>query len=77
MVEQVKNLAFSKQVTVRITFDNWISFRDFLAVFAPCGLQGASGTQAISLFDTFSFQVRGLFSFPRIGFIFGSIIYRA
>lgn len=54
---KVKNLAFSKHVTVRITFDNWISFRDFLAVFAPSGLQGASGTQAISLFDTFSFQI--------------------
>jgi len=54
---KVKNLAFTKQVTVRITFDNWISFRDFLATFAPCGLQGASGQQAISLFDTFSFQI--------------------
>jgi len=54
---KVKNLAFTKQVTVRITFDNWLSFRDFLAVFAPSGLQGASGTQAISLFDTFAFQV--------------------
>jgi protein phosphatase 1 regulatory subunit 3A/B/C/D/E len=54
---KVKNLAFDKQVTVRATFDNWLSHRDFAATFAPSGLQGASGTQAISLFDTFSFQV--------------------
>ena len=55
---KVKNLAFSKQVTVRITFDNWQTQTDFEATFAtPSGLQGGSNTPTINLFDTFSFKI--------------------
>lgn len=55
---KVKNLAFSKQVTVRITFDNWKTQTDFEATFAtPSGLQGGSNTPTINLFDTFSFKI--------------------
>ena len=55
---KVKNLAFSKKVTVRITFDNWQTQTDFEATFAtPSGLQGGSNTPTINLFDTFSFKI--------------------
>lgn len=54
---KVKNLSFSKQVTVRITFDNWLSHTDVDATFAPSGLQGATSGAAINLFDTFSFKI--------------------
>ena len=54
---KVKNLSFSKQVTVRITFDNWLSQTDHEATFAPSGLQGATSAAAINLFDTFSFKI--------------------
>lgn len=51
---KVKNLSFSKQVTVRITFDNWLSQTDVEATFVPSGLQD---TTTINLFDTFSFKI--------------------
>ena len=55
---KVKNLAFSKQVTVRVTFDNWQTQTDFEATFStPSGLQGGGNTPTINLFDTFSFKI--------------------
>lgn len=54
---KVKNLSFSKQVTIRVTFDNWASQTDVEATFVPSGLQGATSLAAINLFDTFSFKI--------------------
>lgn len=56
---KVKNLSFSKRVTVRISYDNWANQTDVDAVFAsPSQLQGGAGpTAAINLFDTFSFKI--------------------
>lgn len=61
---KVKNLSFSKRVTVRITFDNWATQMDVDAVFAsPLHLQGSggggggTGAAITNLFDTFSFKI--------------------
>ena len=54
---KVKNLSFSKQVTIRVTFDNWASQTDVEATFVPSGPQGATSLAAINLFDTFSFKI--------------------
>lgn len=55
---KVKNLSYSKQVTIRVTFDAWQSHTDVEATFAPCGLQNSPSNGTISLFDTFSFKVQ-------------------
>lgn len=54
---KVKNLAFSKQVLLRITFDKWSTHQDVEATFVPSGLQGATSTPTVNLFDTFTFKV--------------------
>jgi protein phosphatase 1 regulatory subunit 3A/B/C/D/E len=54
---KVKNLSFSKQVTIRVTFDNWATQTDVEATFVPSGPQGATSLAAINLFDTFSFKI--------------------
>lgn len=48
---KVKNIAFDKEVFVRISFDRWNTSQDVPSVFVPSGLE--SGT---SLYDTFSFS---------------------
>ena len=48
---KVKNIAFEKQVFVRITFDSWKSFKDISAKYVPSNSWGTG-----SLYDTFSFE---------------------
>lgn len=50
---KVKNLAYHKEVFVRITFDSWSSQQDVFATYMPTGLMCSSGT---SLLDTFTFR---------------------
>ncbi|XP_054707766.1 protein phosphatase 1 regulatory subunit 3C-B-like [Uloborus diversus] len=49
---KVKNLAFDKEVFVRITFDRWSSSKDITATFVPTGVEGG-----VSQYDTFSFTM--------------------
>lgn len=54
---KVKNLSFSKLVTVRVTFDQWTTHQDVVATFNPCTMQGSGQSHTVNLFDTFSFKV--------------------
>ncbi|GIX97574.1 protein phosphatase 1 regulatory subunit 3C [Caerostris extrusa] len=49
---KVKNIAFDKEVFVRVTFDKWVSSQDIAASFSPSGIQSGN-----SQFDTFSFAL--------------------
>ncbi|GFR18158.1 protein phosphatase 1 regulatory subunit 3C [Trichonephila clavata] len=49
---KVKNIAFDKEVFVRVTFDKWSSSQDIYAIFAPSGIQSGN-----SQYDTFSFSL--------------------
>lgn len=48
---KVKNIAFDKEVFLRVTFDKWKTSKDIPASFSP------SGVQSSSQFDTFSFTL--------------------
>lgn len=50
---KVKNLAFDKQVGVRVTFDGWQSFVDIPASYVKDGATKLGNSK----FDTFSFEV--------------------
>jgi len=49
---KVKNLSYSKEVWVRVTYDRWDNYEDFQATYVPSGLEG---TSVYDLYDTFSF----------------------
>lgn len=49
---KVKNLAFDKEVTVRVTTDGWSTSKDFSCTYVP---SGSEGTSVYDLYDTFSF----------------------
>lgn len=49
---KVKNLAFNKEVTVRVSTDNWISFKNYQCSYVP---SGSEGTSVCDIYDTFSF----------------------
>lgn len=51
---KVKNIAFDKQVMVRVTFDDWVTKQDIAATFVPSGTEG---TAVYDLYDTFSFTL--------------------
>lgn len=51
---KVKNICFHKQVFVRVTYDEWTSFTDIMAIFVPSGTEG---TAVYDLYDTFSFTL--------------------
>lgn len=49
---KVKNIAFDKEVFLRITFDKWSSSQDVPATFVPSGVEACA-----SQYDTFSFSI--------------------
>lgn len=56
---KVRNISYEKSVKIRVSFDEWKSFRDIPAsyVFASCNLGEETGACASSdKYDTFSFQ---------------------
>ncbi|KFM67193.1 Protein phosphatase 1 regulatory subunit 3C-B, partial [Stegodyphus mimosarum] len=61
---KVKNLAFDKEVFLRVTFDKWATSTDVPASFAPSGVEAGS-----SQYDTFSF----ILSIPQSAVKFQSI----
>ena len=53
---KVKNLAFSKSVFLRITYDDWHSYEDIDAYYVNNGLVCAQGAPFSLSIDTFSFD---------------------
>lgn len=49
---KVKNIAFDKEVYVRVTFDKWSTSQDIPATFVPSGVETIA-----SQYDTFSFSI--------------------
>lgn len=49
---KVRNIAFDKEVFVRVTFDKWCTSQDIAASFAPSGILSGN-----SQYDTFSFTL--------------------
>lgn len=49
---KVKNIAFDKEVFLRVTFDKWTSSQDIPTAFSPNGILSGS-----SQYDTFSFSL--------------------
>ena len=47
---KVKNIAFRKSVTIRVTFDKWRTFKDIVATFVP------RPSDYASRYDAFSFE---------------------
>lgn len=50
---KVKNLAFTKEVFVRVSFDRWSSHEDIGCSYVP---SGSEGTSVCDLYDTFAFN---------------------
>lgn len=49
---KVKNIAFDKEVFVRVSFDKWASSQDIPATFVPSGVETCTAQ-----YDTFSFSI--------------------
>lgn len=49
---KVKNIAFDKEVSVRVTTDSWVTTTNYPCCYVP---SGSEGTSVYDLYDTFSF----------------------
>lgn len=67
---KVRNIAFDKEVFLRVTFDKWKSSTDIQAIFAPSGIQSSSQ------FDTFSFTLCAPSSAIKFGAIEFCVCFR-
>lgn len=50
---KVKNMSYSKEVFVRVTYNRWDAYEDYPCTYVPSGMEG---TSVYDLYDTFSFS---------------------